>query len=140
MLSCRRWRLAFGRKQESCARNADLTPSQYQLCTSSLVLGVRLWLIKSIASTPRPQWSAEPCLHFLNATIQHILFHVLPTDPTPEYGLAPDEPLPPAVVWRFRFVPRRGVELYRVDAYDECHGRWGGVLPEEYVRWRMSRR
>lgn len=72
------------------------------------------------------------------------------------------EDLPSAVVWRFSYVPHRGCELWCVGEYPfgaGAHGenrtggegqeggmkgkekpeRWGGVLREEYVRWRLER-
>ncbi|KAK4685237.1 RAT1-interacting protein, partial [Tremellales sp. Uapishka_1] len=91
-----------------------------------------------IASLPNPPWTTSPCYHFLYSVLSLVALHVMPTDPKPVGGLKADVPLPRAVVWRFSFVPRRGCELYRVGDVDEKDGRWGGVLSEEYVRWRMS--
>ncbi|WWC98132.1 hypothetical protein V866_005023 [Kwoniella sp. B9012] len=97
--------------------------------------------IASIPS-PRPPWTPQPCLHFLHAVLQLVLTHALPTDPLVRYppgSIHPEEPLPAATVWRFSFIPRRGCEMYEVGAVgvDE-EGRWGGMLKEDYVRWRMS--
>ncbi|WWC63877.1 uncharacterized protein I303_106482 [Kwoniella dejecticola CBS 10117] len=100
-----------------------------------------------IASVPsaHPPWTPGPCLHFLHAVLNLVLTHILPTDPCLRYP--PDSirrgeqsPLPPATMWRFSFIPRRGCELYEVGQMGvDDTGRWGGVLKEDYVRWRMSR-
>lgn len=86
-----------------------------------------------------PTWHPAPCLHFLHGVLSLLRIHVLPTDPAPEEPLRPDDPLPPAQVWRFSFIPRRGCELWHVGEIGAEEGRWGGVLKEDYVRWRMSR-
>ncbi|ORY24230.1 RAI1 like PD-XK nuclease-domain-containing protein [Naematelia encephala] len=93
-----------------------------------------------IASLPNPIWHPAPAHHFLYSVLDLVLKHVLPTDPAPPQGLTQDEPLPPADVWRFSFVPRRGCELYHVGHVESEDGRWGGVLPPDYVRWRMRKR
>lgn len=93
-----------------------------------------------IASLPQPPWHPSPAHHFLYSVLNLVLTHVLPTDPAPSEGLTEDDALPPAFVWRFSFIPRRGCELYRVGEVKSNAGRWGGVLREEYVRWRMSMR
>ncbi|WRT69205.1 uncharacterized protein IL334_006189 [Kwoniella shivajii] len=95
-----------------------------------------------IASIPSayPPWTPNPCLHFLHAVLSLVLTHVLPTDPLifrPPGSLSPKDPLPSATVWRFSFVPRRGCELYKVGEVGTENGRWGGILKEDYVRWRM---
>jgi RAT1-interacting protein len=92
-----------------------------------------------MASVPNPQWHPAPSHHFLQAVLALVLKHVLPTDPTPTISLPPDQPLPAADVWRFSFTARRGCELYRVGEVGILDGRWGGVLDEKYVRWRMER-
>ncbi|OCF35706.1 protein RAI1 [Kwoniella heveanensis CBS 569] len=97
-----------------------------------------------IASLPDPPWSTTPPLHFLHAVLNLVTTHVLPTDPlvtNPHIrgNLGSEEILPPADVWRFSFVPRRGCELYRVGEVGVVDGRWGGVMKEDYVRWRMGR-
>ncbi|ORX39312.1 RAI1 like PD-XK nuclease-domain-containing protein [Kockovaella imperatae] len=92
-----------------------------------------------VAAIPQPPWSPAPCFHFLHAVLNLVLTHVLPTDPTPKRPLQEHEPLPDAMVWRFSFVPRRGCELYKVGTVKTAHGRWGGVLKEDFVRWRMTR-
>ena len=92
-----------------------------------------------IASLPLPPWNPAHSLHFLHGVLSLVLSHVLPSDSTPQGGLAPDGPLPPARVWRFSFIPRRGCELWYVGEIGSEDGRWGGVLKDEYVRWRMSR-
>ena len=106
---------------EFCARTSELTADE------------------SIASTPQPAWQTSPCIHFLHAVLQLVLFHVLSTDPTPDYKLEEGDELPQAAVWRLSFIPGKGCELYQV--YDEppIEGRWGGVLTEDYVRWKMTR-
>lgn len=93
-----------------------------------------------IAASPNPQWHPTPAYHFLHAVLSLVTRETLPTDPTPERGVGEDEPLPEAVVWRFSFVPRRGCELYKVGRVPTQEGRWGGVLKEDYVRWRMRKR
>ena len=95
-----------------------------------------------VASRQNPIWHPSPCLHFLHAVLDLVVSHVLPTDPTPPEGLEHDAPLPEAVVWRFSFVPKRGCELYRVDPTSvvEEEGRWGGVVPLDFVRWKMRKR
>ncbi|OCF79056.1 hypothetical protein I204_01000 [Kwoniella mangroviensis CBS 8886] len=97
--------------------------------------------IASVPS-PRPPWTPQPCLHFLYAVLQLVLTHALPTDPLirhPSGSVHPEDPLPAATVWRFSFIPRRGCEMYKVGevGVDEG-GRWGGMLKEDYVRWRMG--
>ncbi|RXK35825.1 hypothetical protein M231_06919 [Tremella mesenterica] len=92
-----------------------------------------------MASLSGPPWHPTPALHFLHAVLSLVLHHVLPTDPCPSESLPADAPLPPADVWRFSFIPRRGCELYNVGPIGIVGGRWGDVLPEEYVRWRMSK-
>jgi RAT1-interacting protein len=92
-----------------------------------------------IASLPNPPWNPAHSLHFLHGVLSLVLSHVLPTDPTPEGGLSTGQPLPPAKVWRFSFIPRRGCEIWFVGDIGSEDGRWGGVLKDEYVRWRMSR-
>ncbi|WWD06912.1 hypothetical protein V865_005009 [Kwoniella europaea PYCC6329] len=97
--------------------------------------------IASIPS-PRPPWTPQPCLHFLHAVLQLVLTHALPSDPLicyPSGSVHPEDPLPAATVWRFSFIPRRGCEMYKVGevGVDE-EGRWGGILKEDYVRWRMG--
>ncbi|WVF65405.1 hypothetical protein IAT40_000132 [Kwoniella sp. CBS 6097] len=96
-----------------------------------------------IASLPDPPWSPTPPLHFLHAVLNLVTTHVLPTDPLiihPDLrgNLRPEQALPPADVWRFSFIPRRGCELYRVGEVGVVFGRWGGVLKEDYVRWRLG--
>lgn len=92
-----------------------------------------------ISSLPNPVWHPDPSLHFLHSVLSLVIHHVLPTDPAPSQSLTDGAPLPPAVVWRFSFIPRRGCELFCVGPIGVVDGRWGGVLPEDYVRWRMSR-
>lgn len=94
----------------------------------------------SIASLPQPPWHPSPAYHFLYSVLNLVLTKVLPTDPAPPNGLEDGSPMPPADVWRFSFIPRRGCELYRVGNITSQDGRWGGVLKEEYVRWRMRKR
>lgn len=96
----------------------------------------------SVGSTSNPVWHPSPCIHFLYAVLDLVVSNVLPTDPTPPSGLAEDDALPEPVVWRFSFIPKRGCELYRVDPSRvvQEEGRWGGMLPLDYVRWRMRRR
>jgi hypothetical protein len=74
-----------------------------------------------------------------------VVRNVLAVDPHPP-GAPPrdaEAELDPAPVFRLRFTPRRGVQLLRVDE-DEVRrreaesGRWGGVLTQEYARWRMA--
>lgn len=88
---------------------------------------------------PTPLWHPSPPHHFLHAVVNMLTTNVLPTDPNPSEPLSENRPLPPAVVWRLKFTPRRGCELYPIGQIGLEGGRWGGVLPEEYVRWRMSR-
>lgn len=72
--------------------------------------------------------------------------NVLPTDPLVTYPYIRDNrqaveevgELPPAVVWRLVFDPRKGCELRAVGEVGVVDGRWGGMLKEEYVRWRMG--
>jgi RAT1-interacting protein len=92
-----------------------------------------------IASLPSPPWNPLHSLHFLHGVLSLVLSNVLPSDPTPQEGLRSGEELPPARVWRFSFIPRRGCELWYVGEIGTEDGRWGGVMKEEYVRWRMSR-
>lgn len=92
-----------------------------------------------IGSLPNPPWNPAHSLHFLHGVLSLLRTHVLPTDPTPREPLGETDPLPPAQVWRFSFVPRQGCELWHVGEIGLENGRWGGVLSEEYVRWRMSR-
>lgn len=74
-----------------------------------------------------------------------VVRNALPADPHPP-GSAPDgegDMIPPAPVFRLRFTPRDGVELFRLSDDDvrrmeEERGRWGGMLTYEYARWRMS--
>ncbi|KAL7421087.1 decapping endonuclease targeting mRNA [Cryptotrichosporon argae] len=96
-----------------------------------------------VQSTPSAPWHPSPSLHFTHAVLALLRAHVLPTDPAPAGGLADADPLPPAVVWRFVYVPRRGCELYYDGPQTGNAGtaqRWGGVLTKDYVRWRMRRR
>ncbi|TXT13195.1 hypothetical protein VHUM_01596 [Vanrija humicola] len=82
-------------------------------------------------------WSPVPCLHFLHAVLAMLVRHVLPSDPVERYN---GREIPPAVLWRLRFTPRGGCELFllgEVDTGDD--GRWGGILPEDYVAWRLER-
>ena len=92
-----------------------------------------------VGSLPSPPWSPSPCFHFLHAVLNLVLTHVLPTDPTPAGGAAEHEPLPNAVVWRFSFIPKRGCELFKVGEVQTENGRWGSMLKEDYVRWRMAK-
>ena len=127
--------------------------------------------VHRVEATPGPQWHPTPALTFLHSTLTTVLQHVLPTDPAPawrehargersqrssaggaagaELGMdaghtrsALPSPLPPATVWRFSYVPRRGCELWCVGEYPfegQEGERWGGVLREGYVRWRLER-
>lgn len=63
---------------------------------------------------------------------------VLLADPRPP-GEAPLDPaeLPDAVLWKLRFTPRRGIELFHVGSVPNVNARWGGILPIDYVRWRL---
>lgn len=67
---------------------------------------------------------------------------VLPTDPVATGaadGFDGGE-LPPAHLFRLRFTPRRGVELVSLgEAVAEGDERWGGILPADYVAWRLGR-
>lgn len=99
-----------------------------------------LLIVLSIASVPHPPWHPSPAHHFLYSVLNLVVKHVLPSDPTPRDGIADDQRLPPAVVWRFSFIPRRGCELYRATQVDRVDERWGGVLKEKYVRWKMGQR
>ncbi|WWC72955.1 uncharacterized protein I206_106919 [Kwoniella pini CBS 10737] len=97
-----------------------------------------------IASIPsaHPPWTPNPCLHFLHAVLNLVITNVLPTDPCSRYtpgSINPEDDLPPATIWRFSFIPRRGCELYKVGEMGvDQDGRWGGMLKEDYVRWRMG--
>ncbi|WVQ81372.1 decapping nuclease RAI1 [Cryptococcus sp. DSM 104549] len=96
-----------------------------------------------VASTPNPAWSPAPCLHHLHSILSFLTTHILPTDPLVTYpslkgNLGQDEEMPPAVMWRLAFTPKRGYELRTVGEVGVVEGRWGGVLREEYVRWRMG--
>lgn len=93
----------------------------------------------SIGSLPNPPWNPAPCLHFLHGVLSLLRTHVLPTDPKVGQTAGAEDPLPAAQVWRFSFIPRRGCELWRVGEIGAENGRWGGVLKEDYVRWRMTR-
>ncbi|WVW79529.1 hypothetical protein I302_101498 [Kwoniella bestiolae CBS 10118] len=97
--------------------------------------------IASIPS-PHPPWQPQPTLHFLHAVLHLVLTHALPTDPLvsfPKGSIHPENPLPPATIWRFAFIPRRGCEMYNVGELGvDGEGRWGGMLREDYVRWRMG--
>lgn len=67
---------------------------------------------------------------------------VLPTDPVAT-GAADafdddESMLPPAHLFRLRFTPRRGIELVSLGEVESDGGRWGGVLPSEYVAWRLQ--
>jgi len=98
-----------------------------------------------VASSARPAWSPAPCLHYAHAVTSMVVRNVLPSDPHPP-GAAPrdaEAELPLAPVFRLKFTPRRGVQLLRlsedeVARREEETGRWGGVLTQEYVRWRMG--
>ena len=117
------------------SRQRRFPPCGFSPCRISYVL-----ISISIASLPRPPWHPSPSHQFLYSVLNLVVSDVLPTDPTPLQGLPENEALPPAIVWRFSFIPRRGCELYQVGKVATHEGRWGGVLPEEYVRWRMRRR
>ncbi|WVR08944.1 hypothetical protein IAU60_006003 [Kwoniella sp. DSM 27419] len=94
-----------------------------------------------IASLPYPPWDPHTPLHFLHALVTLICDHILPTDPCLALAgavVAPDQPLPPAQVWRIRYVPKSGCELYQLGSVGNVEGRWGGMLKEDYVRWRMG--
>ncbi|KAL1407664.1 decapping endonuclease targeting mRNA [Vanrija albida] len=96
--------------------------------------------IPGIAAAAHNAWSPVPCLHFLHAVLAMLVRHVLPTDPA---ASAQDynerDPLPPATLFRLRFTPRGGCELFNLGEVGADGGRWGGILPEDYVRWRLAR-
>lgn len=78
-----------------------------------------------------------PCLHFLHAVLAMLVRHVLPSDPVERYT---GREIPPAVLWRLRFTPRGGCELFCLgEVEDQGDGRWGGILPDDYVHWRLER-
>lgn len=96
--------------------------------------------IPAIASRGGAHWSSAPCLHFLYAVLSMLTREVLPTDPVAT-GAADsftddESSLPPAHLFRLRFTPRRGVELVSLGEV-ETSERWGGVLPLDYVGWRL---
>ncbi|ODO06127.1 protein RAI1 [Cryptococcus wingfieldii CBS 7118] len=105
------------------------------------------YMLPRIAAThsSTPAWHPSPCFHALHSIASLLTTHILPTDPLLTH---PDlrgnkervdrEGLPSAVVWRLRFDPRRGFELFQTGQVGLVDGRWGGVLKEDYVRWRMG--
>lgn len=65
---------------------------------------------------------------------------VLPTDPVATGAAEGSDELPPAHLFRLRFTPRRGVELVSLGEMPHEPGqRWGGILPADYVAWRLGR-
>lgn len=138
--STRKWRSAFETRRASSALGRLLRQCPYPACTSTLPNPWQYTELNSISALPNPPWHPSPPLHFLHKTLSMVLHHILPTDPTPPEGLPEGAELPSATVWRFSFAPHRGCELWCVGQEDVgANGRWGGVLEEEYVRWRMER-
>ncbi|KAK8844162.1 hypothetical protein IAR55_006956 [Kwoniella newhampshirensis] len=128
------WLLGVPEIQVGFRDDAGILRSQKRFETESIP--------RFIAALPNPPWSTPPALHFLHAVLSLVTTHVLPTDPLvtqPEVRSSVQDKLPPATVWRLSFVPRRGVELYKIGevGVDETD-RWGGVLKEDYVRWRLG--
>ncbi|WWD21178.1 hypothetical protein CI109_105662 [Kwoniella shandongensis] len=126
------WLLGVPEIQVGFRDDAGIVKSQKGFETESIP--------RLIASLPHPPWSTPPTLHFLHAVLSLLLTHVLPTDPLLTHPQNPSSDLPPATVWRLRFVPRKGCELYKVGEVGmDANGRWGGLLKEDYVRWRLGR-
>nr|ODO03924.1 decapping nuclease RAI1 [Cryptococcus depauperatus CBS 7855] len=104
--------------------------------------------IPHLVAYQRPvPWSPNPCLHTLYSICSLLVIHVLPTDPLVTYPHIRGNParveatgsvLPPAVVWRLKFDPLTGFDLWVSGEVGVVDGRWGGVLKEEYVKWRMD--
>ncbi|AAW44182.1 enzyme regulator, putative [Cryptococcus deneoformans JEC21] len=94
----------------------------------------------------KPSWSPNRCLQSLHSVCSFLTKNVLPTDPLVTYphirgnrqAVKEAGELPPAVVWRLAFDPKKGCELHAVGEVGVVDGRWGGMLKEEYVRWRMG--
>ena len=94
----------------------------------------------------KPSWSPNRCLQSLHSVCSFLTKNVLPTDPLVTYphirgnrqAVKEAGGLPPAVVWRLAFDPKKGCELHIVGEVGLVDGRWGGMLKEEYVRWRMG--
>ncbi|WVQ73673.1 hypothetical protein IAR50_003253 [Cryptococcus sp. DSM 104548] len=100
--------------------------------------------LATLHSSP-PAWHPSPCFHALHSIASLLTTHILPTDPLLVHldlkgnkSKVELEGLPPAVVWRLRFDPKRGFELFQTGEVGLVGGRWGGVLKEGYVRWRMG--
>lgn len=97
--------------------------------------------IPGIVTGQRRGWKPEPALHFLYASLEMLARNTLPSDPHPPETprLDADAPLPRVAKWRVQFTPRRGLDLYLLGEEEHTPGtRWGGILPENYVRWRCQ--
>ncbi|GMK55772.1 hypothetical protein CspeluHIS016_0208280 [Cutaneotrichosporon spelunceum] len=98
--------------------------------------------IPDLAARGGAYWKPAPCLHFLYAVLSMLVRQVLPTDPVvtgAADGLEGGE-LPPAHLFSLRFTPRHGVELVSLGEVEfEPGQRWGGILPADYVAWRLAR-
>lgn len=123
--------------------DAGILASRHEFDTAS---------IPGLAAQAGAAWHPTPCLHFLSAVLSMLVREVLPTDPvatgsaeafvqSADGANGDGEQLPPAHLFRLRFTPRRGVELVSLGEVEvgDTGGRWGGVLPSEYVAWRLRR-
>ncbi|BEJ00674.1 hypothetical protein CcaverHIS631_0505310 [Cutaneotrichosporon cavernicola] len=97
--------------------------------------------LPALAARGGANWTPAPCLHFLSAVLSMLVREVLPTDPVvtgAADGLEEGD-LPPAHLFSLRFTPRRGVELVSLgETVPEPGQRWGGILPADYVAWRLG--
>ncbi|TXT14860.1 uncharacterized protein COLE_01053 [Cutaneotrichosporon oleaginosum] len=95
--------------------------------------------IPAIAARGGARWDPAPCLHFLHAVLSMLVREVLPTDPMATGAAEGTDGLPPAHLFRLRFTPRRGIELVSLGQVAHEPGkRWGGILPADYVAWRLG--